>query len=113
MEFFYKNRLWVFFFFLGLLLFSCVSSQSQTGRIRALEKRVIKLETQERQEDQLEILSKQFKRSLLLFSQQLDDLNTDRGNNVNDLEVIKQSLKKLETELRLLKLQQDKKLRSE
>ena len=58
-------------------------------------------------------MSKQFKRSLLLFSQQLDDLNTDRGNNVNDLEVIKQSLKKLETELRLLKLQQDKKLRSE
>ncbi len=112
MKFFYKNRSQFFSLLLlpllGVLLFSCASSESQIGRIRALEKRVLQLESQERQSNKFNTLSKQFKRSLLLISQQLDDINTDRGKNVQDLEILKQNLQQLEIELRLVKLQLQK-----
>ncbi len=103
MKFFSNKNL--FILLLPLSLLSCASAESQIGRIRALEKRVIKLEIQEKQNKQIENLSKQLKRSLLLLSQQIDDLNTDREKNVKDLEIIKRNLKKLEMELRLIKLQ--------
>ena len=111
-KFFYNNRSKFFLFLLaflsGWLLFSCASAESQIGRIRALEKRVSQLESQERQSNQFKTFSKQFKRSLLLISQQLDGINIDRGKNVQDLEIIKQNLKKLEIEFRLVKLQLQK-----
>ena len=43
-----------------------------------------------------------------MISQQLDGINIDRGKNVQDLEIIKQNLKKLEIEFRLVKLQLQK-----
>ena len=106
MKFFVNKNL--FILLLPLLFTSCVSAESQISRIRVLEKRVIRLEIQEKQNQQIENLSKQLKRSLLLLSQQIDDLNTDREKNVKDLEIIKQNLKKWEIELGLLKLQLQK-----
>ena len=106
MKFFGNKNL--FILLLPLLISSCVSAESQISRIRVLEKRVIRLEIQEKQNQQIENLSNQLKRSLLLLSQQIDDLNIDREKNVKDLEIIKQNLKKWEIELGLLKLQLQK-----
>ena len=93
---------------LTIFLASCSISDTRTGRIRAIEKRLDTLETREFTNQEIDKLSKKITQNLNFLSQKINNIFSDQTQYLANLEEITKELEQLKKDIKKLTINQEK-----